>query len=110
VRDHHDDNTFSGNVAALRDALGTSKDDDWKEWRRVVIKGLEAGELLERDVAAVRAEISRFALQSAQDGIRLRVEALEAWRESRRGMGRMVINALGAIGLVLLGAVLKRFL
>jgi hypothetical protein len=109
VRDD-DENTFSGNVAALRRDLGTYKDDDWKEWRRVVIRGLEAGEQLERDVAKIRTELPALAKQSAQDGIRIRVEALEAWRETQRGSRRMILNALGAIGLLVLGALLKRYL
>ena len=96
----------------LRRSYGreAESDADWESWRRVVLQSLRSGKSVENRVAALEKQVGGFAKESAHTRLDTRVLRLEEEAGRRRGLWGQVLKALGAIGLVVLGHELSRWI
>ena len=78
--------------------------DDWRDWRKPVISMVKAGVQLERAVIELQAERELWAKQSAQDRLRIRVEALEAAQRETKNIRKQVLSFFWKLGALVLAA------
>lgn len=96
------DDTFAGTIFP--------RSNDWDSWRRVVLQSCRAGGEMEKRLISLETKISSCAKVGAYTHLDARVVRLEEEAGRRRGLWGQVLKALGAIGLVVLGHELSRWI
>ena len=97
------DDTFAGTLTGIERLRNSRQsDDDWIEWKRVLIESAKAGAELERIVSRMELRLQKLASQTALDGISARVKELEDAARRRDRWGEKLLKAAGAVGVTLL--------
>ena len=103
-----DDDTFARTFVGIEKLRGRSHDDDWLEWRRLVIQAIKSGKQVEEKVSALIAERPKYARQSAVTLLAARVAALEDEKKKRESTRSKLIGFAIKAALLILAALLGR--
>jgi hypothetical protein len=105
------DDTFATTLDGIEELRSPHRGtDDWQSWRRVVVQSLRAGSALEKRIASLEVKAGGFAKAGAYTHLDTRVSRLEEQERRRRGLWGTLLKAAGAIGLVVLGHELSKWL
>lgn len=81
--------------------------DDWKEWRRSIIETVEEVRKQRKVLAWIcNSHIPGAAKDSAVQAVVRRLDAIDAEHERKNSRSEKILNGLGKVGLVALGALL----
>ena len=107
-----DDDTFARTFVGINRLRGKSHDDDWLEWKRVVLESIKAGKSLEEKVNALNIAVNdlkaRSARHTAVASLAEKVHALEEHHAKRESGRAKLLGWIGKAALLILAALLGR--
>jgi hypothetical protein len=107
-----EDDTFARTFVGIDRLRGKNHDDDWHEWKRVVLESLRAGKKLEDKVAALTIVVNdlkaRSARHTAVAALADKVKGLEDHHAQRESTKAKLLGWIGKAALLILAALLGR--